>query len=223
MNRDLAARIQHTLYDLGATKADLAAHCRACVEFGFAAAMVPARYVADAVDQLAGSGIVVATAVDFPIGLMTDTGRVAEAVAAVEAGASQIDLAVPVGLLRSGEDAQFERSIALVVDAVAPVDIKVMLELPLLSPDEAERAVRLAVSAGARWLKNASSGAVGVATPGDIRFLRDRAPAQVRVKASGGIHTARQVTDLLAAGADLVGTSSGVGIVTGQAGTEGSY
>ena len=220
---DLASRIQHTLYDVGTTELDLDAHCQACVEFGFAAAMIPARFVGRAVELLAGTGVLVATAVDFPVGLMTDRGRIAEAEAVVAAGAQQIDLAVPIGLLRTGHDRLFEESIAVVVRAAAPVEIKVMLELPLLSPDEAERAVALSVSAGAMWLKNASSGAVGVATPSDIRLLRERAPQGVRVKASGGIHTARQVSDLIAAGADLVGTSSGVGIVTGQAVEKASY
>lgn len=220
---DLASRIQHTLYDIGATEPDLESHCHACIEYGFAAAMIPARFVRRAVELLSGTGVLVATAVDFPVGLMTNQGRVAEAKAVVEAGAQQIDLAVPIGLLRTGDDREFERSIALVVEAAAPVEIKVMLELPLLSPEEAERAVALSVAAGAKWLKNASSGSIGVATPSDIRFLRERAPEGVRVKASGGIHTARQVSDLIAAGADLVGTSSGVGIVTGRTVEKASY
>ena len=88
-----------------------------------------------------------------------------------------------------------------------------MLELPLLTPQQRDRAVALSIEAGVSYLKNASGGAVGVATPEDIRFLRRVAPAHIRVKASGGIKTAQQVRDLLAAGADLVGTSSGVRIM----------
>lgn len=213
---DLAGRIQHTLYDVGTSASDVRRHCEECVEYGFAAAMIPARYVGLAVDVLAGTGVDVATAVDFPIGLMTERGRVAEAMAIAEAGANQIDLGVPIGLLVDGEDAQFANSIASVVQAVSPIAIKVMLELPLLTVEQAERAVRLSIDAGALWLKNASSGAVGVATPEEIHFLRSRAPEHVRVKASGGIHTAQQVADLIAAGADLVGTSSGVSIVEGR-------
>ena len=88
-----------------------------------------------------------------------------------------------------------------------------MLELPLLNAKQRERAIALSLEAGVSYLKNASGGAVGVATPDDIRFLRRLAPANVRVKASGGIKTAQQVRDLLDAGADLVGTSSGVRIM----------
>jgi len=88
-----------------------------------------------------------------------------------------------------------------------------MLELPLLDAAQKERAVKLSVEAGAAFLKNASGGAVGTATPEDIRFLRERAPRTIGIKASGGIRTAGQVEELLNAGADLVGTSAGVEIV----------
>ena len=219
----LAAHIQHTLYDVGTSPADLERHCRECLEYGFDAAMVPARYVAAAARLLAGSPVQVVTAVDFPLGLGTTAGRVAEARSVVEAGARQIDLAVPIGLLAGGADAEFAASIGDVVAAVDPVPVKVMLELPLLRPDRARLAARLAVAAGARWLKNASSGAVGPATVEDIAFLRANAPEWVRIKASGSIASARRVTDLLAAGADLVGTSSGVAIVTGDLSPRSRY
>ena len=88
-----------------------------------------------------------------------------------------------------------------------------MLELPLLNLQQRHRAVALSIEAGVSYLKNASGGAVGVATPDDIRFLRQLAPANIHVKASGGIKTAAQVRDLLNAGADLVGTSSGVRVM----------
>ena len=136
-DRDLAGRIQHTLYDVGTSRTDLERHCAECAEHGFNAAMVPARFVAAAVRALEGTGILVVTAVDFPIGLMSTSGRVAEATAAVAAGAAQVDLAVPVGLLRDGADEQFADSIATVVEAIDPVAVKVMLELPLLTADEA--------------------------------------------------------------------------------------
>jgi deoxyribose-phosphate aldolase len=101
-----------------------------------------------------------------------------------------------------------------------------MLELPLLNPKQRDRAIALSIEAGVRYLKNASGGAVGTATPDDIRFLRQAAPPGVGVKASGGIKTARQVRDLLEAGADLVGTSSGAKIMlellSQQAAADGS-
>jgi deoxyribose-phosphate aldolase len=209
---DLARFIQHTLIRPGVTAEDIARHCGQAMRYGFDAAMVPAVWVPRAREILAGTGVKLASALDFPLGCMTTTGKVAEARALVSAGAEQLDIGVHTGLLRSGMYDEYRDDIASVVAAV-DVPIKVMLELPLLDADERERAVELAVAAGAAWLKNASSGAVGVATPEDIAFLRQRAPAGVGVKASGGIGSREQVQALLDAGADLVGTSAGLSIL----------
>jgi deoxyribose-phosphate aldolase len=100
-----------------------------------------------------------------------------------------------------------------VVRAAGSVQVKIMLELPLLNDQQRKRAIDLSIEAGVSYLKNASGGAVGIATPEDMRYLRRLAPPHIKVKASGGIKTVQQVRDLLAAGADLVGTSSGVRIM----------
>ena len=118
-----------------------------------------------------------------------------------------------VGFLLSGMEKEYFDDIQGVVRAAGKVPVKIMLELPLLNEAQKERAVALSIEAGVLYLKNASGGAVGIATPEDMRFLRRLAPSQVRVKASGGIKTAQQVRELLEAGADLVGTSSGVQIM----------
>jgi deoxyribose-phosphate aldolase len=211
-DRELARFIQHTLIQPGTTAADITRHCEQAVRYGFDAAMVPAVWVPLARRILAGSTVKLASAIDFPLGCMTTAGKVAEAQALVAAGAQQLDIGVHTGLLRSGLYDEYRQDIAAVV-ACVDVPIKVMLELPLLNAAERERAVDLAVAAGAAWLKNASSGAIGVATPEDIAFLRERAPANVGVKASGGVSSRGQVRSLIDAGADLVGTSAGLSIL----------
>ena len=223
--RELARHIQHTLVTAECTEADIVAHAEACAEHGFDAAMVAAPWVETAVRALQGTGVQVASAVAFPMGMVTTRGKVAEAVSLVERGAAQLDIGVSVGVLRSGDHRRFRDDIAAVVAAVAPAPVKVMLELPLLTPEQRDQAVDAAVDAGVAYVKNASSGAVGRATPEDIAYLRERAPSSVKVKASGGIKTAEQVRALIDAGADLVGTSSSVSIVTGEAGgdTTGGY
>lgn len=211
---ELARYIQHTLIGQEVTREILTAHCQECLRYGFDAAMVQGSWVALASEILHGSTVKVASAVDFPLGIMSTAGKVAEASALVAAGAVQLDIGVQIGWLKSGLYDAFRDDIAAVVSAVAPVPVKVMLELPLLNPEQRERAVDLAVEAGVAYVKNASSGKIGPATPEWMQFLRQRVPASVRVKASGGINSAAQVRALLAAGADLVGTSSGVAIVT---------
>jgi deoxyribose-phosphate aldolase len=122
-------------------------------------------------------------------------------------------MGVQIGWLKSGQHDRFRDDIAGVVAAGVPV--KVMLELPLLTPAEREAAVELSIEAGAAVLKNASSGAVEIANPASIRFLAERAPEGVAVKASGGIKSYEQAIELLGAGASLLGTSAGIAIVTG--------
>lgn len=220
----LARFIQSTIIANDVTEEAIVAHCRACLEYGFQAAMVPGRWVPLARKLLQGSPVRVASFIDFPLGCMSTAGRVAEARALVEAGAQEIDVMIPLGLLRSGKLDELRADLEAVVKAARPAETKAMLELPLLAPGERERVVDIAVAAGFDWLKNASGGAVGVATPEDIRFLRDRAPAGVRVKASGGIKTAQQAWALIDAGAHLLGTSSAVAIVTGDgAAGQGAY
>lgn len=210
----LAPYIQHTLIAAGITREEMIAHCEEAARYGFNAAMVPASWLPLAVDVLRGSGVAVASALDFPtVGVMTSAGKAAEARAIAEAGADQLDMGVQIGWLRSGMEREFAADIAGVVAAGIPV--KVMLELPMLTAQQRDRAVDLAMDAGAAYLKNASSGAVEVANPESIRYLVGRARPGVRVKASGRITELAQAVSLLDAGAVLLGTSSGVSIVSG--------
>lgn len=208
--------IEHTLIGALVTKEQVLAHARECVTYGFGSAMVQGSWVDVVAEELAGSGIPVASALDFPeVGLMTSAGKAAEAAELVRRGAEQIDIGVQIGWLKSGMTSEYRDDIGRVVEA-AGVPIKVMLELPILTEYERKLAVDLAVDAGVSYVKNASSGAVEVASVESIAFLRERAPATVGVKASGGIKSRDHVEALLAAGADMVGTSAGVSILEGS-------
>jgi len=209
----IARRIQHTLISNQVTKARWERHLEECLRYRFHAAMVPAAWVKRTADPLRGQGVRVASWIDLPFGTMTSRGKAYESARLAEHGAEEIDLMPNVGFLLSGMESEYQADIRGVVEAAGGRPVKVMLELPLLDPHQRERAAALSVEAGAAFLKNASSGAVGIATPEDIRYLRALAPAQVRIKASGGIKTAQQVEQLLNAGADLVGTSAGVEII----------
>ena len=211
----LAPFIQHTLIDVGITRDRMIAHAEEAVRYGFNAAMVPGSWVPEVAAVLRGTGVEVASALDFPtVGVTTSAGKAAEAESLVRAGAQQIDIGVQIGWLKSGMYDAFRDDIAGVV--VAGVPVKVMLELPLLTPEEREVAVRLSIEAGAAYLKNASSGNVEVANPESVAYLVQRAPEGVKVKASGSIKSFDQAVSLLKAGAVLLGTSAGVDIVTDQ-------
>ena len=211
---DLARYIQHTLIEVGVTRERIIEHARECVQYGFDAAMVPGSWVAVVANELAGTGVKVASALDFPtVGVTSPRGKAAEAEELVRLGARELDIGVQLGWLKSGDYDGFRDDIAGVVAAGVPV--KVMLELPLLTLAERDAAVELSLEAGATFLKNASSGAVEIASPDSIAYLAGRAPHGVLVKASGGIKSVEHSRALIAAGATLLGTSAGVAIVTG--------
>ncbi|MDR1152030.1 MAG: deoxyribose-phosphate aldolase [Bifidobacteriaceae bacterium] len=218
----IAPHIQHTLIGIGTTRARTIRHAEEAAEHGFDAAMVAGSCVALTAEVLRGTGVKVASALDFPTtGVMTSAGKAAEAAELVRQGADQIDIGVQIGWLKDGRYADFRTDIAGVVAAGVPV--KVMLELPLLTGSERDAAVELAVEAGAAYLKNASSGAVEKASVASIRYLVAKAPAGIGVKGSGGIATLEHALSLIRAGAALVGSSNSVAIVTGGVSDGESY
>jgi deoxyribose-phosphate aldolase len=210
---ELASRVQSTIISNTLTYARWEQHIQECLNYHFQGAMIPPAWVKRTAERLHGSGIHVASFVDFPYGTMTSAGKAYETAQLIDNGAEEVDLMPNVGYLLSGMEREYADDIRGVVKAAGKAPVKIMLELPLLNQSQKERAVALSVDAGVAYLKNASGGAVGVATPEQIAFLRRLAPPHVRVKASGGIKTAQQVRDLVAAGADLVGPSAGAKIM----------
>jgi deoxyribose-phosphate aldolase len=218
----LASRIQHTLISNVLTKALWETHIAECLKYKFHAAMVAPAWVRKTLQRLQDSGIRVASFVDFPYGTMTSAGKACETTQLVDQGAQEVDLMPNVGFLLSGMEKEYFADIHGVVRAAGSIPVKIMLELPLLNEQQRKRAIDLSIEAGVSYLKNASGGAVGVATPDDMRYLRRLAPPHIKVKASGGIKTVQQVRDLLQAGADLVGTSSGARIIQELLGETGA-
>lgn len=220
--RELAPYIQHTLIGIGTTEKQSIRHAEEAAEYGFDAAMVAGSQVPITASVLKGTGVGIASALDFPTtGVMTSAGKAAEAAELVRLGATQIDIGVQIGWLKDGRYDDFKNDIAGVVAAGVPV--KVMLELPLLTEAEKEAAVELSIEAGATYLKNASSGSVEKASVESIRYLKERAPEGVFVKGSGGISTYDHALSLIQAGAVLVGSSNSIAIVTGGGEDKQSY
>lgn len=218
----LAGRIQHTLIGQAITEREVREHVVETLTNGFDAAIVPPSWVWAAREEMRGSEGRIGSFIDYPHGSGTTAGRVAEARSLVDAGVDELDSTVNIGYLLSNRYTEFAADIRAVVEAASPVGVKVMLELPLLDPRQRERCVQAAIDAGVAFVKNASRGAVGIADPSTISYLRSAVPDSVGVKAAGGIKTIEQVRAVLVAGADLVGTSSGVRIVTGVGTVRGS-
>lgn len=220
---DVAARIQHTEVRPTADQARIEQLCEECIEHGFDGAMVQACWVPLARERLAGTDVKVCSAVGFPMGGDRPLSKAAAIRDVLAAGAQEVDVMPNVGFVKSGRFDDVAREMELLVEASGDATIKAMLELGALDDEEAARIADLAVEAGFDYVKNSSGwGEGGTATVERIEFLRERAPEDVRVKASGGIKTLEGAEELLDAGADLLGASSGVEIVSGGVG-DGQY
>ncbi|GGJ10218.1 deoxyribose-phosphate aldolase [Halobellus salinus] len=216
---DLAGYIQHTEVSATADRARIEQVLSECEAHGFAGAMVQPCWVPLAAARLADTDSSVCTALGYPLGGDRTLSKVTGIRDAVAAGADEIDVMANIGWLKSGDDDAFRRELDALVDAAGNATIKLMLELGGLTDAEAEREIEYAVDAGFDYLKNSSGfGVGGQATVDRIRFIADRVDGSVGVKASGGIKTGSDAQALLDAGADLLGASSGVEIVSGDAG-----
>jgi deoxyribose-phosphate aldolase len=212
---EVAALIDHTLLRADATRADVEVLCREAAAYRFAAVCLNPTWIKAAARQLTGSGIAVCSVVGFPFGATTTDVKAYEARRAMFDGACEIDMVINVGALRSGEDRRVGRDIEAVttVCAEGAALSKVIIEAALLTDDEKVRACRLAVAAGADFVKTSTGFGPGGATVADVALMRRVVGAGVGVKAAGGVRDLESLSALVAAGASRIGASAGVRIV----------
>jgi deoxyribose-phosphate aldolase len=222
---DLARYIDHTLLRPDAVVADIDKLCAEAAEFRFAAVCVNPTWVRRAADNLRDSDVGVASVVGVPFGATPTEIKAFEARRAIRDGAREIDMVINIGALKSGLQAQVREDIARVADACheAGALCKVIIETGLLTDEEKVIACRLAQQAKADFVKTSTGYAKGGATVFDVALMRETVGPKMGVKASGGIRTAEDVQDMIAAGATRIGASAGVKIVTGEKGAHGQY
>jgi len=213
--RKLAPLIDHSLLSANAAAEDIRRLCAEARFYGFCAVCVRPQWVPLACAELAGTGIAPATVIGFPSGSPPTAVKVREAEQAVAAGALELDMVLALWALKDQEYKTVGEDIAAVVRAAGPGRlVKVILETCLLTEEEKITACRLAVDAGAGFVKTSTGFAGGGATVEDVRLLRRTVGPTFGVKASGGIRTAEAARALVAAGANRLGTSASVAIVT---------
>ncbi len=211
--RSLAPLIDHTLLKADARRDQVLRLCREARHYGFAAVCVPPLHLPLAAGALRGSNVRPATVIGFPLGFAAPAAKAFEAAAAVAAGAQELDMVLAIGALKDGDHALVENDIRAVVRAARGRTVKVIIETALLTDAEKTRACKIALAAGAHFVKT-STGLAGGATEADIRLLRRAVGGRMGIKASGGIRTCRDALAMVRAGATRLGTSAGVAIVT---------
>lgn len=207
--------VDHTILKANATRAQVEKLCDEAAEHGFASVCVNSCWVPLCAERLAGTGVNVCTVIGFPLGAMSTTGKVAEAAAAVADGADELDMVINVGWLVAGEDDLVREDIAAVVAAAKGRCVKVIIETCLLDDEQKARACELSVEAGATFVKTSTGFSTGGATVHDVALMAKAVAGRCKVKASGGIHNAAEAQAMIDAGADRIGTSSGIAIVSG--------
>jgi len=213
----LAGLIDHTLLKPEATCQDIISLCREAVDFGFKLVCVNPSYVDLAHRELGNTPVGVCAVIGFPLGASTPAVKAAEAAEAVRAGASEVDVVMNIGFFKSGLLRQTQEDLTGVVDAAKrekhETVVKVILETCLLTDEEKIRACRVAVAAGTDFVKTSTGLNKEGALAADIKLLRQSVGPCIGVKASGGIRDLAKALSMLEAGADRIGTSSGVAIV----------
>jgi deoxyribose-phosphate aldolase len=222
-SRELAPLIDHTLLKPDATYEELRKLCDEAKRYQFATVCVNSANVSTAARMLAGSEVKPIAVVGFPLGAAVTSAKVFETREAVRCGAAEIDMVINIGALKSRDYKSVMDDIAAVVKAAGRAPVKVIIETAQLDQNQKIIACALAKSAGAAFVKTSTGFGGGGATVEDIALMRAVVGEDVGVKASGGVRTAEDAMKLVKAGANRIGASASVAIVSGQKPAVGKY
>ena len=211
----ILSHVDHTLLKPEATWDQIKTLCDEAMEFGCATVCIPPSYVKRAAEYVQGN-LKICTVIGFPNGYNTMAAKIFETKDAVENGASEIDMVINVGAIKSGDWLLVKRDIEGVVNAVkGRAKVKVIIEACLLTDEEKVKACTVAKLAGAAFVKTSTGYSTGGATVEDVRLMRETVGPEMGVKASGGVRTYDDAVAMLKAGANRLGCSSTMKIVSG--------
>jgi deoxyribose-phosphate aldolase len=210
---ELARLIDHTLLKPTAMPADIDRLCEEAGRYSFYSVCVNPCYVARAAERLKDTGIRICSVIDFPLGSSTTAMKVMEGVEAIRNGAGELDIVMNVGLFRAGEYEEVARGLKDFIVLTPGVVHKVIIEACYLTDAEKAGAARLVAEVGAEFAKTSTGFGPGGAKAGDVALMKDAAVGKAKIKASGGIRDLETLTHMVEAGAERIGTSSGVEIV----------
>jgi len=207
--------IDHTLLKPDVTAAMIDKLCAEAKQYDFASVCVNPYWVKRCAERLQGTDVKVCTVIGFPLGATTPEAKAAETRDAVANGATEVDMVLNVGALKSGDLERVKQDVAAVVEAAGSALVKVILETGLLTDKEKVTACKLCVEAGAHYVKTSTGFGPGGATVEDIALMRKTVGPNVGVKASGGVRDRATALAMIEAGASRIGASAGIAIVTG--------
>lgn len=216
MNLKLNKTIDHTLLKQNSTETQLIELCHQAKEFDFATVCVNPCWIELCKKELAGSDVGVCTVIGFPLGAMTSQSKVFEAKNAIEMGADEVDMVLNIGALKDNKVEYIVQEIQAIKQAIGSHVLKVIIETCLLTDEEKVRACHAVVEAGADFVKTSTGFSTSGATVEDVRLMKSVVQDKCKVKAAGGVRSYEDLLQMIEAGADRIGTSSGCALLEGK-------
>jgi len=210
---ELAGMIDHTRLAPDTTPADIRRACEEARRYGFSSVCIPPCYVEEAVRGLDGSKVAVCTVIGFPMGYQSLSVKILEAMEAVKQGATELDLVIHLGAVKTGNADAVRTEVTQIRNAASGARLKVILETGYLTRKEMISACRWSREAGAVWVKTSTGFGPKGATAADVRLLKKAVGEGGFVKAAGGIRDLKTLETMVRAGASRIGTSRGVEIL----------
>lgn len=220
--KHLASYIEHTLLKPDAEEKAVLKLCKEADEHKFATVCVNSSRVELCAKKLADSEVKVCSVIGFPLGAALTSAKRAEAAAAIEAGADEIDMVINIGKLKDGDVEYVEEDIRQVKEACGEKVLKVIIEACLLSQEQKVLACQISQWAGADFVKTSTGFSTGGATVDDVVLMKRIVGTDLQIKAAGGIRSADDAEAMITAGASRLGTSGGIAIIHNQ-GTGAEY
>jgi len=216
---ELNQMIDHTILKADAKEEDVLRIIEEAKKYEFFSVCINPCWVALAKEHLAGTSVDVCTVIGFPLGANTSEVKAYEATDAINNGATEVDMVINVGALKSKQYKKVLKDIQAVVEAAkGKALVKVIIETALLTDEEKIKVCELAKESGADFVKTSTGFSTGGATVADVKLMRETVGPDMGVKASGGIHNEAEAKAMIDAGATRIGTSAGVAIMEGSTG-----
>jgi deoxyribose-phosphate aldolase len=217
-DRNVAGMIDHTLLKPEATPDEIKKLCMEAKDYSFASVCINPCYVSLCSELLRGTGVKVCTVIGFPLGSNTTEVKKYETEEAIRNGANEVDMVINVGQLKQGNYDYVEKDVKAVVSTARRHNVlsKVIFETALLTDEEKVRAALICKKAGADFVKTSTGFSKGGATVGDVALMKYVVGSAIGVKAAGGIRSKEDAEAMIASGADRIGASASVKIVSGE-------
>jgi deoxyribose-phosphate aldolase len=208
--------IDHTLLKPQSSSDEIINLCAQAKEHNFKSVCINPTWVKLASKELKGSEVLTCTVIGFPLGATSTHSKAFETTQAIKDGASEIDMVLNVGALKSGMDQLVQEDVAAVVEAAAGKTVKVILETCLLTDEEITKASKICVKARAHFVKTSTGFSTSGATVEAVKLMVAAVEGKAEIKASGGVRSLEDARKYIELGATRLGTSSGIAIMNGQ-------